>query len=378
MKVLVFAPHFLPIVGGIEILIDTLAQQFQKQSIETVVVTDRPGDLPEREVVNGVLVHRLEFSRAIEAQDSSGLLRLLHRLSHVYEVEAADLIHIHAAAQTSAWFIDRLLKKISVRPPLIVTQHNPLEPDRTPGFVRGLLLGADAVTAVSSLVLDSAIRFAPRTGFSTVILNGIEEADVPGHPQHQDVIPSHRLVCVGRLHRDKGFDIAIAALARLRARGFDADLTIVGGGPARQDLQETAATDGVAEHVHFKDMQSRSEARKAIGRSSVVLIPSRMLEGLPLVALEAAHAGVPCVATDSGGLPEAVENRVTGLLVAPEDPEALASAVTELLSDSELCRRFGENARRSALKKFDLDQCAGRYMMLYRACCEGNLATFRL
>ena len=102
MKILVFAPQFLPIVGGIEILIDTLAQQFQKQSIETVVVTDRPGDLQEREVVNGVLVHRLEFSRAIEAQDSSGLLRLLHRLSHVYEVEAADLIHVHAAAQTSA------------------------------------------------------------------------------------------------------------------------------------------------------------------------------------------------------------------------------------------------------------------------------------
>ena len=70
MKILVFAPQFLPIVGGIEILIDTLAQQFQKQSIETVVVTDRPGDLQEREVVNGVLVHRLEFSRAIEAQNS--------------------------------------------------------------------------------------------------------------------------------------------------------------------------------------------------------------------------------------------------------------------------------------------------------------------
>ena len=188
MKVLVFAPHFLPIVGGIEILIDTLAQQFQKQSIETVVVTDRPGDLPEREVVNGVLVHRLEFSRAIEAQILQPA-SVENRLSHVYEVEAADLIHVHAAAQTSAWFIDRLLKKISVRPPLIVTQHNPLEPDRTPGFVRGLLLGADAVTAVSSLVLNSAIRFAPRTGFSTVILNGIEEADVPGHPQHQTQYP---------------------------------------------------------------------------------------------------------------------------------------------------------------------------------------------
>jgi len=75
MKVLVFAPQYLPIVGGIEILIDTLAQQFRQRSIETVVVTDRPGDLPECEVVNGVPVYRLEFSRAIEARESSGLLQ---------------------------------------------------------------------------------------------------------------------------------------------------------------------------------------------------------------------------------------------------------------------------------------------------------------
>jgi glycogen(starch) synthase len=377
MKALVFAPQYLPIVGGIEILIDTLSQQFRKLSVETVVVTDRHGDLPEREVVNGILVHRLEFSCAIEAQDTSSLLRSLHRLSHIYEIEAADLLHVHAAAQTGAWFIDRLLKKRSTRPPLIVTQHNPVEPNRTPGFVRELLLGADAVTAVASAVLESAIQFAPRTGFSTVILNGVEQADVSARPQQEEASHVHRLVCVGRLHHDKGFDLAIAALAQLRACGFDADLTIVGGGQARQDLEETAATHGVADQVHFKEMQSHVETRKAIGRSSLVLIPSRMLEGLPLVALEAAHAGVPCVASDTGGLPEAVENGVTGLLVPPDDAQALATAVMQLLGDNDLRRRFGQNARRSARKKFDLDECAGRYMMLYRACCEGNLANFR-
>jgi glycogen synthase len=176
MKVLVFAPQYLPIVGGIEILIDTLAQQFRKRSIETIVVTDRPGDLSEREVVNGTPVYRLHFSRAIEAQDSSVLLRSMQRLSHILEIEAADLLHVHAATQAGAWFINRLVKKLSTRPPLIVTQHNPLEPDRTPSVVRELFLAADAVTAVSSAVLESAIQFAPRTGFSTVILNGIEEA----------------------------------------------------------------------------------------------------------------------------------------------------------------------------------------------------------
>jgi glycosyltransferase involved in cell wall biosynthesis len=253
-----------------------------------------------------------------------------------------------------------------------------LQPERTPGFVRELLLEADAVTAVASEVLDSALRFAPRTRFSAVILNGIEEAGVPARAQQDYVSPVHRLICVGRLHHDKGFDIAIAALARLRVSGIDADLTIVGGGPALQDLKGTAATYGVASQVHFKNMQSHAEARKAIGESSLVLIPSRMLEGLPLVALEAAHAGVPCVSTDRGGLPEAIESGVTGLLVPPEDAEALASAVMLLLGDDDLRRRFGKNARHLAQKKFDLDRCVRHYMMLYSACCAGTLATLRL
>jgi glycogen(starch) synthase len=371
----VFAPQYLPIVGGIEILIDTLAKQFRKRSIETIVVTDRPGDLSEREVVNGTPVYRLDFSRAIEAQDSSVLLRSMQRLSHILEIEAADLLHVHAATQTGAWFINRLLKKLSTRPPLIVTQHNPLEPDRTPSVVRELLLAADAVTAVSSAVLESAIQFAPRTGFSTVILNGIEEA--PDHAQ-EDASPLHRLVCVGRLHHDKGFDIAIPALAQLRARGIEADLIIVGGGQARRDLEQTATTCGVADHVHFRGMQSHSETREEIGQSSLVLIPSRMLEGLPLVALEAAHAGIPCVATDRGGLPEAVEHGVTGLLVPPEDVGALASAVMQLLGDIDLRRKFGQNARRSAQKKFNLEECAERYTRLYQACCADTLGTLRL
>src|SRR5262249_45179298 len=118
MKVLAFAPQYLPIVGGIEILIDSLARQFRQRSIETIVVTDRLGDLPYSEVVNDPPVYRLDFSRAIEARDSAGLLRSMHQLRHVHETESADLLHVHAATQAGAWFIDRLLKKLPSRPPL--------------------------------------------------------------------------------------------------------------------------------------------------------------------------------------------------------------------------------------------------------------------
>jgi glycosyltransferase involved in cell wall biosynthesis len=301
----------------------------------------------------------------------------MHQLRQVHETESADLLHVHAATQAGAWFIDRLLKKLPSRPPLIVTQHNPLEPDRTPGVVRELLLAADAVTAVSSAVLDSALRFAPRAGFSAVILNGIEEAHVPARAQ-ETASPLHRLVCVGRLHHDKGFDIAISALAQLRARGTEAELILVGGGQARRELEQSAATCGVDDRVQFRDMQSHAKAREEIARSSLVLIPSRMLEGLPLVALEAAHAGIPCVASNSGGLPEAVEHGVTGLLVPPDDAGALATAVMQLLGDIDLRRKLGQNARRSAQKKFNLEACAERYTRLYRACCADSLGTLRL
>jgi glycosyltransferase involved in cell wall biosynthesis len=168
------------------------------------------------------------------------------------------------------------------------------------------------------------------------------------------------------LEPDKGFDVAIEAFAKLRARGIDAELTLIGQGPERRFLGEVAIAHGVAEHVHLRGVLDHCSTLEAIANSSLVVIPSRVREGFSLVAVEAALFGVACVASRVGGLPEVVEDGVTGCLVAPGDAAALALAMTDLLGDVEGLRRLGANARERAEQKFDMNTCVDRYLELYR------------
>jgi glycogen(starch) synthase len=363
MKVLAFTPQYLPSLGGIEILVDMLAQSLRHRSIEKVVVTDRLGLLPDREVINDTVVHRLDFTRAIQSRDTSGPLKVLHQLVRVFETENPSLIHLHSATQASAWYVDRLIGKLPSRPPLVVTQHGTLEAADRLRIVRELLINADVLTAVSSAVLRSATEFSNRTAFSTVICNGIRPFDgvVRTHGPHG----RHRLTCVGRLQREKGFDIAVAALAKVRSEGLEAELTIIGQGEFRGTIEKAALDLDIADHVRLMGALDHRSTRNAIAESSLVLIPSRTREGFSLVAAEAAISGVPCVATRVGGLGETVEHEVSGLLVAPNDPDDLAAAVIALLRDGDRARAFGANARRRAREKFDQDTCVERYQELY-------------
>jgi glycogen(starch) synthase len=366
MKVLAVTPQYLPIVGGIEIFVDMLVQPLRLRAVETVVVTDTDtfGRLPERDVVNDTVIHRLDFLKAMQTRGAIGPLEVLQQLSGILAAEQPDLIHMHSAVQPSAWYLDRLFRRLSLKPPFIVTQHGVLEPVDCLKVVRELLLKADALTAVSKAALQSAIQFSNRTAFSTVIYNGIRTLDDTVGVERTD--PGYRLMCVGRLQLEKGFDVAIAALAKVRSQGLDADLTLIGWGRERMSLQKAAVDHAVADHVRFEGVLDRRRTLEAIAGCSLVLIPSRMREGFSLVAAEAALCGVPCVASRVGGLPEVVEDGATGLLVTPDDPDRLASAVIDLLRDPQRLRTLGANARRRAQERFDMDRCVDGYLKLYR------------
>src|SRR5690606_18563028 len=123
---------------------------------------------------------------------------------------------------------------------------------------------------------------------------------------------------VGRLEAPKGFDVLIEAFARLDPADYPAApcLVVVGDGSERQTLQRQARELGVADRVHFAGF--RPDSWRAFGGFDVTVIPSRQ-DGLPLVCLEAMAAGCPVIASDAGGLPEMVQDGVTGLIVGAEN-----------------------------------------------------------
>ncbi|MFF9404326.1 glycosyltransferase family 4 protein [Streptomyces anandii] len=174
------------------------------------------------------------------------------------------------------------------------------------------------------------------------------------------------VVCVSRLVRRKGQDTLIRAMPRILAAEPDTVLLIVGGGPYEKDLRRMAAETGVAGSVRFTGAVPWSELPAHYGAGDVFAMPCRTrrggldVEGLGIVYLEASATGLPVVAGDSGGAPDAVLDGETGWVVRGGSSEEAADRVTTLLGDAELRRRMGERGRRWVEEKWRWDLLAER------------------
>ncbi|MEU4144052.1 glycosyltransferase family 4 protein [Streptomyces parvulus] len=172
------------------------------------------------------------------------------------------------------------------------------------------------------------------------------------------------VVCVSRLVPRKGQDTLIRAMPRILAAEPDAVLLIVGGGPYEQDLRRLAADTGVAASVHFTGAVPWSELPAHYGAGDVFAMPCRTrrggldVEGLGIVYLEASATGLPVVAGDSGGAPDAVLDGETGWVVRGEDPAESADRIVTLLADPELRRAMGERGRAWVEEKWRWDLLA--------------------
>lgn len=163
------------------------------------------------------------------------------------------------------------------------------------------------------------------------------------------------ILTVGRLVERKGHDSVIRVLPRVRERVGPVRYVIAGSGPEEQRLRRLAAETGVARDVIFAGHVADDELARLYAACEVFAMPSRALpgrdgvEGFGIVFLEAAAAGRPAVGGRSGGIAEAVADGETGLLVEPDDADALAAAIIRLLEDRALAARLGERGRERVL-----------------------------
>ncbi|MFD8393409.1 glycosyltransferase family 4 protein [Streptomyces sp. NPDC059680] len=172
------------------------------------------------------------------------------------------------------------------------------------------------------------------------------------------------VVCVSRLVPRKGQDTLIQAMPRILAAEPDTVLLIVGGGPYERDLRRMAAETGVGDCVRFTGPVPWSELPAHYGAGDVFAMPCRTrrggldVEGLGIVYLEASATGLPVVAGDSGGAPDAVLDGETGWVVRGGEPAAAADRIVALLGDPELRRRMGERGRQWVEEKWRWDLLA--------------------
>jgi len=174
------------------------------------------------------------------------------------------------------------------------------------------------------------------------------------------------LLSVGRFVPRKGFDRLISLLPELRRACGDVTLVIAGAGPEEGRLRQDAVRDGVDAHVRFVIAPGRGTLAALYRAADVFALAVREkkddLEGFGIVLLEAALFGVPVVSTRVGGIPEAVEDGATGLLVDPESESGLFEALKRLLNGDAEARRLGEAGRARIMRDFAWERRASELM----------------
>ncbi|GAA2157275.1 glycosyltransferase family 4 protein [Kitasatospora kazusensis] len=181
------------------------------------------------------------------------------------------------------------------------------------------------------------------------------------------------VVCVSRLVPRKGQDTLITAMPQILRDVPDAVLLIVGGGPYQADLEKLAEATGVASSVRFTGAVPWAELPAHYGAGDVFAMPCRTrrggldVEGLGIVYLEASATGLPVVAGDSGGAPDAVLEGETGYVVPGRSADVLAERIVRLLHDEALRARMGEAGRRWVERSWRWDTLAGRLTSLLAA-----------
>ena len=224
--------------------------------------------------------------------------------------------------------------------------------------------------ALSPLMLRRVDRFLPA---SDELARMLIELGAPAERVHVwrlgVTIPSEwtpralhddpRVVMIGRFVEKKGFDVGLRAFARLAARFPRAVLQIVGDGPGRANLEAIIAQEQLGGRVQFLGVLPHAEVFATLERADVLMAPSNVdsvgnRESGLLVIKEAAARGVPAVGTIHGGIPEIIDDAITGFLVPERDVETLADRLGRLLQDAALRRTMGIAARAKMEREYNI------------------------
>lgn len=198
---------------------------------------------------------------------------------------------------------------------------------------------------------------------------GVDVASLPAPAEAPPPEPRpRRIVAVGRLVPEKGHVGLLEAFRWVAERRADVELTIVGEGPDRRRLERHVETLALESRVHLVGARSEPEVLELVAAADVVALAS-LIEGLPVVLMEAMALGTPVVAPRLSGIPELVEHERTGLLFTPGDWSELATGIERLLDEPGLCKELRRAARERVEAEFDVPRAVEP---LFRRFAEGE------
>lgn len=363
-KILLVTNDFGPRSGGIETFILGLLEKLDGSQI-SIYTSAQPGD--------GEFDEELarKFKLAIYRDKSKILLpspRVIREVKRVMKLHGSQIVWFGSAAPLGLMATN--LRKAGARRIVGLTHGHEVWWAKLFPFnlaIRKIGNSFDALTFLGSFTKDAMksaigkraelIQVAP--GISTSLFKpGQKPAALMAKYQIED---RPTLICVGRLVHRKGQDKLIAAMPKIKEAIPNAQLLFVGSGPRAEYLQRAITKLDLAEDIKLLGRVKYEELPAHFLLGDVFVMPSRSrlsgleVEGLGIVYLEASASGLPVIAGDSGGAPDAVIPNKTGLLVDGRDTESIATACIKLLSNPTLAKEFGKNGRQWTVSTWSWD-----------------------
>jgi glycogen synthase len=374
LNIALFPSSFHPHMGGVEQVALQLAHEQRAQGHNPLIITNRwPKTLPATEDVEGLKVHRHVFRVPERTWRQFGGAVLygpgtMRTICAQLRAHQTDVVHVHCVSSNAHYALS-VRRRLGL--PLVATLHAELTMDANRLFqrsafarnlLRRVLTEADAITACSARTLSDAVAFfgRPLGDKAHVIYNGVRAADFDAGVAHPHERPY--FFALGRLVKQKGFDVLIEAMACGELSSHD--LLLAGEGPELEALKHLALTRGIAERIQFVGRADRTQVIGLFKGCDVFVLPSRADEGLPVVAIESLAAGKPAVASSTGGTPEVIVHNSTGLLVERDDASVLRTALIQMVRDPLMRARFGAAARERA-EQFKWRAIADQYADVY-------------
>ena len=363
-----FKDYFPPTTGGIEQHMQLLCRGLAA-SMDVTVLVPSHSFAKRVETIDGVVVVRVpEFGRYAAVPFCPTMPGELARLK-------PDIVHLHfpnPMGDVSYLF--------SGKAPLVISYHADVIRQRRflplyKPLLNAVFRRAQRILAASDEYVASSPVLTQYKDRCTVVPYGVDLKAFELTDTERLVVEQRRaaagegtVLFVGVLRPYKGVDVLLRAMARVKAK-----LVVVGRGPNRLELSSTAARLGLSNRVSFLGEVSDSERRILLHSCDVFVLPSiDRREAFGLAQLEAMACGRPVIATDLPGVRSVNLNQVTGLIVPPNDSDALAAALQRLLGDERLRQTLGNAAKRRAELEFSSDRMVRRVQQVYEEVLGGR------
>ncbi len=310
-----------------------------------------------------LLVHSpLEFAKAVyELTISCYFAGYCRRFS-------AEHIHVHFASRSlSLGLMTGMLTGL----PVSCTAHAFDIFTRSPGSLQMRLAKCKFIAAVSQFNIEylrntcgkfvADLCHVVHCGIDVEKFRSVSRQPEPG-----------KMICVCRLYPKKGLDIAIRACAKLRDNNVKFLFEIAGDGPQRRALEELIKRLHLADTVKLLGARPNDQLTELYSRACIFLMPCVKtsggdMDGIPVAMIEAMACEVPIVSTAISGIPELVEDGITGRLTSEKDTDSLAQILKELLADMDKIEQFGKAGRERVLKDFCISKNSAKLRELMRA-----------